>query len=151
MGLDMYFTARRYLWSYPEDGPDAKKAAKLREFFPELPDHAEFKNVEVEFGYWRKANAIHKWFVDNVQGGEDECKDTYVGREDIAKLLNAVETVLADKSRAEELLPTQSGFFFGDTSYDEYYFRNLDDTREIMRAALDDKMKKWDFYYHSSW
>ena len=26
-----------------------------------------------EICYWRKANAIHKWFVDNVQGGIDDC------------------------------------------------------------------------------
>ena len=24
---------------------------------------------------WRKANAIHKWFVDNVQDGVDDCGD----------------------------------------------------------------------------
>ena len=26
-----------------------------------------------EVGYWRKANHIHKWFVDNVQDGIDDC------------------------------------------------------------------------------
>lgn len=26
-----------------------------------------------EIGYWRKANHIHHWFVDNVQKGVDDC------------------------------------------------------------------------------
>ena len=27
----------------------------------------------VEIGYWRKSNQIHKWFVDNIQEGVDNC------------------------------------------------------------------------------
>jgi hypothetical protein len=151
MGLDMYFTARRYLWSFPEDGPDAKLSKELKQFFPNLPENASFKNVEVEFGYWRKANAIHKWFVDNVQEGEDECKEYYVSREDIEKLLGAVNQVLANPSMAPTLLPTKSGFFFGDTSYDDYYTQDLEHTKTIMENALSENMKGWDFYYQSSW
>lgn len=30
-------------------------------------------SLQQEVGYWRKANAIHMWFVDNVQNGEDDC------------------------------------------------------------------------------
>ena len=26
-----------------------------------------------QVGYWRKANQIHNWFVENVQDGEDDC------------------------------------------------------------------------------
>lgn len=37
-------------------------------------DHKYPTNDIREFvGYWRKANAIHKWFVENVQDGEDDC------------------------------------------------------------------------------
>ena len=35
---------------------------------------------------------------------------------------------MADNSKAEELLPTCSGFFFGSTDYDEYYFEDLKDS-----------------------
>lgn len=156
MGLDMYFTARRYLWSHPEDGPDVKIAKNMKTLFPELPETVQFKNVEVEFGYWRKANAIHKWFVDNVQEGADECEEAYVERENIEKLLAVVNEVLADPSKGPVLLPTQSGFFFGDTSYDEYYIEDLKNTKTIMENALkmiDSKagLRGWDFYYRSSW
>lgn len=29
--------------------------------------------MEDETGYWRKANHIHKWFVENAQNGVDDC------------------------------------------------------------------------------
>jgi hypothetical protein len=151
MGLDMYFTARRYLWSFPEDGPDSKLGAQIKQLFPDLPENAKFKNIEVEFGYWRKANAIHNWFVQNVQEGKDECQETYVSDEDIQKLLDTVNKVLADTSLAPSLLPTASGFFFGGTEYNEWYWRDLEYTKELCERALDPKMKGWDFYYQSSW
>ena len=37
-------------------------------------------------GYWRKANAIHKWFVDNCQDGEDDCRRSWVGIEELETL-----------------------------------------------------------------
>jgi 5S rRNA maturation endonuclease (ribonuclease M5) len=62
MGLDMFFYGRRYLWDF--DGPDQKVASELGKCFPEIRG-AHINRVEAEFKYWRKANAIHKWFVDN--------------------------------------------------------------------------------------
>ena len=35
------------------------------------------------------------------------------------------DKVLDDNSLAEELLPTRSGFFFGSTDYDEWYFEDI--------------------------
>jgi hypothetical protein len=37
-------------------------------------------NVEAEVGYWRKANQIHRWLVENAQHGIDECQSVDVGR-----------------------------------------------------------------------
>lgn len=33
-----------------------------------------FKRICEEVCYWRKANQIHKWFVDHCQDGEDDCR-----------------------------------------------------------------------------
>ena len=60
MGLDMYLKARRYL-RYDDD-----RRNSLREEF-KVPDGWETTEISFEVGYWRKANAIHKWFVDNIQ------------------------------------------------------------------------------------
>jgi hypothetical protein len=50
---------------------------------------------------------------------------------------------------ASELLPSQSGFFFGNTEYDEYYFGDLIQTIEIIEDCLSDDDAE--FEYHSSW
>ena len=33
-----------------------------------------YAHIMEEVGYWRKANQIHAFFIENVQDGEDDCK-----------------------------------------------------------------------------
>lgn len=49
--------------------------------------------IEESVCYWRKANQIHKWFVDNVQNGIDDCRSYDVGLEDLRKLLSLCKEV----------------------------------------------------------
>lgn len=145
MGLDMYLNAKRYLW-YNEDD----LSNKIVENFPGLGDK-RIKEVTAEAAYWRKANAIHKWFVDNVQDGVDDCGNYEVSREQLQELIDLIEKVLADRGTAKDALPTASGFFFGNTDYDDWYYEDLTSTRDMLKDCLDDKWKGWDFEYHSSW
>jgi len=47
-----------------------------------------------EVGYWRKANQIHNWFVENIQDGIDDCDyHREVTREDLEELLDICERV----------------------------------------------------------
>jgi hypothetical protein len=108
------------------------------------------RNISEEVAYWRKANAIHRWFVENVQGGVDNQANYYVSREQLQQLLDAVNKVLADRSLAAEELPTQDGFFFGGTGYDEYYFSDLERTKEILEAVLKED-GVYDYYYTCWW
>lgn len=156
MGLDMYLSGKRYISKYFNEG-DEDLATAIAEKLPELKgrsgrfgDASPVKEVSIEAGYWRKANAIHKWFVDNVQGGEDECRPHYVSREQLVELKELCEQVLADRSKAAELLPSASGFFFGSTDYDEYYFQDLESTVKIINDCLE-LPQSWEFEYRSSW
>lgn len=155
MGLDMYLKGKRYLSSYFNEG-DNEKAAKIAELFPELAnregrfDGSVVKEVMIEAGYWRKANAIHQWFVQNCQEGEDDCGSYYVGREQLAELRDLCRKILADRSQAAELLPPQSGFFFGSTDIDDWYFKDLEQTVRIIDDALE-LPDGWEFEYQSSW
>jgi hypothetical protein len=152
MGLDMYLNATRYLSNYKD--ADKQKKEEMLKTFPELKaylaEENPIKEAKAEVGYWRKANQIHAWFVENIQDGEDDCKSYYVSREKLQELKNLCRQVLEDKSLADELLPTQSGFFFGGTEYEEYYFNDLRKTIEIIDNALA-LPEDWSFEYQSSW
>ena len=97
----------------------------------------------------RKANQIHRWFVENCQDGVDDCRDAYVSGETLKELLDVCKQVEADHSLAESLLPAASGFFFGGTDYDEWYYNDITNTIKIIEEALVDGAG--DFYYSSSW
>lgn len=47
-----------------------------------------------EVAYWRKANAIHNWLVDNVQDGIDECQETIITEDELNELLGLCQKVL---------------------------------------------------------
>ena len=207
MGLDMYLTAQRFVgggYSHVrnnyirEEGklpriepkavlpPEAKMFDKIisavglgsfAQFSKKYPE-GNSVTVSVSVGYWRKANAIHKWFVDNVQDGVDDCAEHYVSREQLQELLDLVTEVLkhADKGEpvkvqgwdgqeyddypnakvdieaAKAVLPTQEGFFFGSYNYDWSYIYDLENTRDQLTAILGDKkLEDFDFHYQSSW
>lgn len=159
MGLDMYLTARRYLSKYLGGKDDIALINQLNEKYglePISEDDYEHpisvREVAFDAAYWRKANAIHAWFVNNVQDGVDECQQSYVSREDLQKLIDTCKKVLADKSLASELLPTESGFFFGSTQYDEWYYGSLNYTVERLEKVLSTPVfNSCDFFYKSSW
>jgi hypothetical protein len=146
MGLDMFLYKKSWV---PYDKRKEVKVVGL----PGVKNE-RVKEVTEEVGYWRKANHIHKWFVDNVQNGDDDCKEYYVEKEQLEELLGIVKSILNDRKLANRLLPTQSGFFFGGTDYDNYYFEDLQNTKEMLENVLsevEDKEIFADFYYRSSW
>ena len=144
-----------------------------------------FKHIMTEVGYWRKANQIHKWFVENVQDGIDDCDyHREVTEDDLEELLSICQTVLEscelvpsqiengysfdengnkvynyvdglavqDSSVAEKLLPTEGGFFFGGTSYDEWYVDDIKNTIKIITNVLESTdFEKEMIYYRASW
>ena len=153
MGLDSYVTAKRYLWDFGENN-DKHIADAIGKMFPEIAG-CRVQQVEVEMMYWRKANAIHNWFVQNVQDGVDECQESYIDKEMLYKLRDVCEAVLADHSQAPVLLPSQSGFFFGNTEYGEYYFDDIKSTLKWLNGLLTkdafEQFERWSFYYQASW
>jgi hypothetical protein len=161
MGLDMYLRASEYIsrndWSRDENGdildtPNEAFNAIVKAFQLENAiDKTGFAGINIDFpmGYWRKANQIHNWFVENVQDGEDNCGSYYVTREQLEQLKATCIEVLAHKELAEDLLPTGAGFFFGSTTYDEYYYGDLNDTIGIIDRCLESKFNS--FEYQSSW
>jgi hypothetical protein len=156
MGLDMYLYARQFVsassWAGEKESSKVKEVANMmngNNFLME--DSLQFAEIKLQVAYWRKANAIHKYFVDQCAGGKDECQDTYVEREQLQDLLNRCKTILEDHSKAGELLPSRSGFFFGSTDYDEWYFYDLEQTVPVLEKILKDAPRDWEFEYQASW
>jgi hypothetical protein len=144
----MYLNAKRYLWSFPEDGLDATTAKAIGELLG--VSNTRVKQIEIEAMYWRKANAIHKWFVDNVQKGTDDCGTYDVSRDQLQELLDLIIEVIDSKNSRK--LPPASGFFFGSTEVGEWYWDDLNETKDRLSALLtDSEFEKWEFTYHSSW
>lgn len=117
---------------------------------------------QIQIGYWRKSNHIHAWFVNECQDGIDECQKTVIPKEKLEELLDVCNRVLYPtgssipmalrESIAESLLPTQEGFFFGSTDYDDGYFDDIKDTIEIIdRALKETDFEKEEVIYRSSW
>jgi hypothetical protein len=164
MGLDMYLYKKTYVKNW-DHAPERQHKVSVKLNGKNHPgiDPSKVSYIQEEVGYWRKANHIHQWFVDNCQNGVDECQESYVDIEKIKELLETCIKVRDAKNleeTAKELLPTQSGFFFGGTEYDEYYMQNIKDTIEILKTELKnfEKLEKLNFpfliskyYYCSSW
>jgi len=143
MGLDMYLYKEKYFSTYSED----EKIPEIKGF-----DKKKSLSVSQEIIYWRKSNHIHKWFVDNCQNGADDCRRYLVTPKKLKELLETCETVKKEPDKALELLPPQSGFFFGNTNTDNWYWDDLNYTIKKLKKIFKDELEKeYDFYYQSSW
>jgi hypothetical protein len=152
MGLDSYLYKKNYVrqgeWVKPEfrTEVEVKTGGEIdKNIKPE-----RIRYIVEEVAYWRKANQIHNWFVKNVQGGIDNCQNSYVSRDNLEELLDVCNQVIADNSLAVTLLPTGSGFFFGSTEYDEWYFKDISNTIVYLTEILEDESAD-EFEYYASW
>lgn len=95
---------------------------------------SRYPSLKFDLMTWRKANAIHEYFVNLA--GVDDCQPYYVSKEDLDCLLDLCEKVLAEPEKAPDLLPTRGGFFFGSTEYDEWYLGYVKETRDFLKAFI---------------
>lgn len=152
MGLDSYLYKKSYVRSGDLYKPESRMEVEVKtcgkvdeRFKPE-----RIKYVVEEVAYWRKANQIHNWFVQNVQGGVDNCQSSYVSRDNLEELLDLCKQVDSDNELADSLLPSTSGFFFGGTEYDEWYFKDISNTITFLEECLSDELAD-EFEYSASW
>ena len=169
MGLDMYLKANKYVGR--KDWKLFKEMGEIADSFNEIPERKEFKQIveasditklinddtsgiSISFGigYWRKANAIHNWFVNTCANGIDNCQEVYIPRHSLNALRDTCQLVLKEKNDdlAMEFLPPVNGFFFGGQELDEWYWNSLKYTVDLLNEVLaltDD----FDFTYQASW
>ena len=141
----MYLYARQFAFN------GFKNQELYNKIVQEAPFALDTASVQIQVAYWRKANHIHKWFVDHVQDGNDDCEEYRVTRDQLQLLLDNCKIALMHKEEAPKLLPRQEGFFFGSYEYDEYYWLDIQDTIEQLEKILNEYPEEWDFQYQSSW
>lgn len=88
MGLDISMFRKQY--ALDEQVNVLRKIGKDR---PDMFKPEGRVQIVEEVGYWRKANQIHAWFVDNVQEGRDDCREYEFDREKLHELRDVIEKV----------------------------------------------------------
>lgn len=159
MGLDMYLkrTNRtnhtiKQLEKIDNDWDINPQDEKLAPFLP-LHEYEYSKDVFSifhEVAYWRKFNALHNWFVERVQGGVDECQMTEIDEDTLVAVIDDLKAV----SRGEfvEDLEPVSGFFFGSTEKDDYYYKRINDALHLFGEIFNSfDFKKCRLFYYASW
>ena len=164
MGLDMYLSARQYInridFSKGNAYDDRHETVEFRTVVETVgltrllePEGHSGVYVEIPVMYWRKANAVHNWFIKELADGVDDCRPLELTVERLRDLVGLCDQVTADHSKAEELLPTGSGFFFGGTGYDDYYYQGIAHTGDRLRyivAEAEANTIDW-LVYQASW
>jgi len=152
MGLDSYLYRTSYESGHKK-GDRYQRLLKVLDATKVVSDEGAII-VRVTVAYWRKANQIHKWFVDKCQGGVDDCRYAEISRKTLVELRDLCQSLIAEKDadRADEKLPPQAGFFFGSTEVDDYYWEDLELTLKQLNRVLEHTPEDWSgwFEYHAS-
>jgi hypothetical protein len=180
MGLDMYLSRKTYIGGNYEHNEISGSINITKQGKTLVFDLKKLVCIEESVAYWRKQNHIHQWFVDNCGDGEDNCQEISVDDDDFKKLLDSAKKVIEsldststhtekikigwgngedifddvvvfdNTELAEDLLPTQGGFFFGSTLYDEEYLESLKDLVVLLNEIIEND-GDYEYYYSASW
>jgi len=160
MGLDMYLEVRKFVPAHNykvvdndyqrEFNPDYVNVLEASGLKPISTDEGVGLSVTSTAIYWRKVNSIHDWFIRVCANGVDECQPVYVSRERLEELLETVSETI--KTKDSDLLPPASGFFFGSTDVDEWYWKDLAFTKRELKTLLSKtEFDDVSFIYQASW
>lgn len=140
MGLD--------IWFYRFKRSDWNKYQKEQEKYEQLSKEEQDKLYDEDKTpldklhkkkkgeiYFRKVNFLLPYF-----NYEDNLSYIEISKEAISSLIRDCEEVLdkKDDEVSADLLPTECGFFFGSTDYDEYYYHDVESTYSSFCGFTDD-------------
>lgn len=144
------------IYSFQQADPDPEKTAFNGTPLVPRREYYHAPGVE-EVAYWRKANAIHAWFVNECGGGIDECQMIPVHPEQIVDLYSRCRQVIEARGTPEAqsvamtLLPPQAGFFFGGREVDEWYYKDLEETMKTIDQLAQTAKPGTELIYQASW
>jgi len=177
MGLDMYLTKKIYVGGNYQHNKVTGSIDILKDGKPLAVNLSKVTYIGEHVIYWRKANAIHNWFVSEVQNGVDECMPHWVSFTQLQSLSNLCQKTLnfltncsmidkevnvgwsSSKGQLTETIQVYdvepgdlpiapiTGFFFGSSIIDEGFVHDLEYTIKSI-SELDPNAE---YEYCSSW
>jgi hypothetical protein len=107
-------------------------------------------HYDKEVLYYRKVNFLFSYFAN--KGTMIDEAFSMVTKEDVLDIINKCKFILKNHDLADELLPTQSGFFFGSTDYDRYYYHDVECVlKQFEEELLPLFDEDWNVYVYFSW
>ena len=141
MGLDHWFWKQRSFFIYDYDRDDVECRIEIIEKGEKVDiDPKRLQSIRETIAVMRNGWMIHDW-IERKMG--ELHGDTYIHYEDLRELRDVCNAVLADHSRASELLPTPE-----DMEYDEYYFEQVENLSDELNR-IDIKFEPFVSYVYA--
>ena len=177
----MYLSKKTYVKKWGHEKPEEAFNVTVQKggvTYPNIKSE-RISYITEEIMYWRKANQIHGWFVQNTEELEADRK-YYVTKVDLEVLLETCKKVLEllatapktttqvvggwkngeqymvdvevyDNDILQDILPPTQGFFFGSDTIDEWYKEQIVETIKFLEEELPTCDDDADFEYYASW
>ena len=146
MGLDMWLNGKIYTNDVTLEKINLAKY------------NVKVDSINVELGYWRKANQIHGWFRRNLSDEVGNCNEVFIPHDTLIELYEVCFRTMIDIDNgnieaAMERLPPEEGFYFGNYEIDEFYIQNVKHAIEILYNIFEmiNNGIKMDVYYYAWW
>lgn len=176
MGLDMWLNKEVYIGAHWDHRKISGHVELKKDGVALNTPATNIESIIYRVITWRKSNQIHKWFVDNVQEGVDDCGTYPVTTDQLKELLDLCNQVLKildevkynidndddddtiafalDKLSPDNLaildeLCPQAGFFFGSTEIDKWYYHDVKYTVDAL-SDLDFEDNVYTTYTYTS-
>lgn len=142
---------KEYSWMMNKFGYDHNNKVIERVMTPQEIEsifEEEVKHMyKISDAYFRKVNFIYAYFQDRLEN--ESCVITKNELNEFIQVCKDVYNHKGDEDYASEFLPTTSGFFFGSTSYDDWYWDDVKDCikqmQKLYKSLKDEDFVLWDF------
>ena len=130
MGLDMLLIKKTYVknWNFQKDSE--KHIINIQGPLANTIDVNKINCIEEEVAYWRKANQIYNWFVNNVQNSNDDCAEYFVSIDNLKDLQKICKTLLNSIILKDGVVQNGASFENGD------FVPNFESGKMIMNEEL---------------
>lgn len=185
MGLDMYLDRRIYFGNqYRKDEEQVRVIAQegssdsVKKLVESI-DQTKVSEIVESACCWRKANAIHKWFVDRIENENWDGESVYFSEEQLKELIETCEQVIKGSKLVKGKVQNgqryeggrwvpimEEGMTIEDPTVakellpteEGFFFGSqdynewyLDDIKETVKMLEKALEKGGDFYYSASW